>query len=539
MRGLMRFSLECIAALEDEQFARNCEKILSISFRAQDFLVELSSPIKFKVIVESDQLFGNIREIMVFPLDYIAALENGQFEGTCARIVTMSEEAQDFLVRLRSPDKFKVIVESEQLFGNIREIMKFPLNYIATLENGQFEGTCARIVTMPKEAQDFLVGLRFSSEFKVIVESAQLLGNIYKFIGLSEEYKRYIDSLTLQQFRTIYERIVVMPEEARNFLIELRSSDKFEVIVESEQLVWHIGKIMKFSSEYIAALSNDKFARTIERILMLPIVAQDFLLRLESAVKFKIIMEEEYLSENVSQLSECNAVDLAICDLEWFVISHDVPTSFDFTNSSNLQSTVVLLGLLERIDSLDGILQIPENIANRVFVHLHSFLGELADSIFTPFNCRLKNLVERSLNLIEKLGKTNDIYLEVKQKIGRYKVFFECLSYIPPSEVPTVEYENEREIMELKVLLCEKFPDFTKIASLVKIISSKGKLHVIPKQINDKLLRRLHWRVFMGNVSTEQVLEGLRTIKNLGRFEEVRFSAERLCRLRNISLTDI
>jgi hypothetical protein len=141
--SLKRFPPEYIASLKNKRFARTCEDIVAIPSAWIGFLIALKSPKKFKAIVESDYLLGRIYILKIilesFYPEYIAALEDNQFARTCENIVTMTMTGEwiDFLRALKSPIRFKTIVESEQLFGRIDALMRFPPEHIVALTHNQ------------------------------------------------------------------------------------------------------------------------------------------------------------------------------------------------------------------------------------------------------------------------------------------------------------------------------------------------------------------------------------------------------------------
>jgi hypothetical protein len=189
---------EYIAVLNDDQFAIAYERTAVIAIGARAFLGELRSSIKFKVIMEDAQLSFNIYKLMRFSSEYVAALDDDQFAMAYEMIVTMGGGARAFLEELRSFVKFKIIVESAQLLFNIYKLMRFSSEYIATLDDDQFAIACARIVAMTERVRSFLVELRCAGKFKVIVEDTQLLFNIYKLMRFTPEYIVTLDDEQLR-----------------------------------------------------------------------------------------------------------------------------------------------------------------------------------------------------------------------------------------------------------------------------------------------------------------------------------------------------
>jgi deoxyribodipyrimidine photolyase-like uncharacterized protein len=175
----------------------------------------------------------------------------------------------------------------------------FPVGYISGLRDEGFVASYERIISMGEEFRTFLKGLESAAKFRVIVEDERLLGGIGKFMKVFPEY---IKVLREEQFVRTCGRIADLSEASRIFLKRLESAVKFQVIVEDERLLGSIGKLMEFLPRYIKVLKEEQFVRTCRRIADLSDASRAFLIELGSVSKFKIIMEDEYLVENIDKL---------------------------------------------------------------------------------------------------------------------------------------------------------------------------------------------------------------------------------------------
>jgi hypothetical protein len=255
------------------------------------------------IMQECEELTARINILKMFPVGYISGLREEGFVASYEKIVSMEDESRGFLIGLESADKFKVIVEDDHLARDIGKIAVFPYKrYIGNLEE-QFEIICRKFLGLSENAQDFLARLGSVPKFQVIMEDEQLVESMGKLMEFTLEY---ISGLGEEHFaQQTYGRIIELGEGSRAFLKGLRSARKFQVIMEDERLVESIGKLMEFTLEYISGLGDESFAQTCGRIIIeLREESKTFLKGLRSARKFQAIVEDDHLVKNIGKLME-------------------------------------------------------------------------------------------------------------------------------------------------------------------------------------------------------------------------------------------
>jgi hypothetical protein len=259
-----------IGSLEEEPFNLICARIEKLLEEAIDFLIRLGCVDRFKVIVEDIRLIRIINKIARLPADYqryIGNLEEEPFNLICARIEGLLERAIDFLAELNSLDKFKIVIveiKSHQLL----EILEFPEEYkrmyILDLPANSLGETLRRILLVPEKRLKQLT----VPEFKVISDNSsddQLAEDVRNYILIREASIAYIQPDKLKH--TLFIWSLTVPEV--NGISDVYGMKQLNLALRLESELPSHEVIIDWMDEIMEYVFNSKRA-DIERQLSLP-----------------------------------------------------------------------------------------------------------------------------------------------------------------------------------------------------------------------------------------------------------------------------
>jgi hypothetical protein len=142
------------------------------------------------------------------------------------KLLELHVSAKRFFISLSDREREIIMREfvseesgNRDLIACINMLMIFP-EYIAALDDDQFAIDYERTAVIARGSRVFLEGLMYPIKFKVIMKDAQLSFNIYKLMRFSSEYVAALDD---DQFAIACARIAAMTERVRSFLVGLKS----------------------------------------------------------------------------------------------------------------------------------------------------------------------------------------------------------------------------------------------------------------------------------------------------------------------------